>query len=70
MPVQIFDRVFQGDDMGFPLLVDDIDEAGERRGFAAAGRPRDKYKTVFLPREVPHGLRDPELLRRGDLRRD
>ena len=44
VPVQIFDGVFDGDDMGVAGAVELIDHAGEGGGFTAASRAGDEHQ--------------------------
>ena len=42
MSVQVFQRVFQSDDMSFPAVIDLVDDAGHSCGFSASGRTGDQ----------------------------
>ena len=42
----IFNRVFDGDDMNVPLMVHFVQERRKRGGFAVTGRSHDQNKTL------------------------
>ena len=46
-PEEIFDGIFQGDDMSRPGLVDDVDEGGNGGGFARTRGPAEEDQTRF-----------------------
>ena len=48
MAVQEFQRVFQGDDVILPGLVDAVNYAGQGGGFAAARRAGHQHHTLSL----------------------
>ncbi len=47
VPVQIFNRVLQRDDMAVSGAVDQVDHTGQGGGFAAARRSGDQHKPLF-----------------------
>ena len=70
MVVQELDRVLDGEDVLVPGAVDVVEERGEGRRLAGAGRPGDEHEAARLLREVVQAGREAELLERLDLVRD
>src|SRR5690606_38968453 len=68
--VHELDWIFDRDDVVGALLVDDVDQRGERRRLAAPGRPGDEHETFGQVAEVEHLRRQAELLGREDLERN
>src|SRR3712207_6017975 len=68
--VQKLNRVFDGDDVVLLLLVDEVDDGGERRGLARARRARDEHDAVAQLADVGQLLRQTQRLDGRDLRRD
>ena len=58
VPVKEFQRVLHRDDMLFLSLVDGIDDAGQRRGFAASCRAGDQHKAPGQPAKPNDLIRD------------
>ena len=52
------------------VVVDVIDQRRQRRRFAGSGRPGDEHQSAAQLAELFHHRRNPELLQRGDLRRN
>ena len=61
--VQIFDRVFDRDDMAADIFIDLIDQARQRGGFAAAGWAGDQKEALFFPAEFQQDRRQSQFLR-------
>ena len=70
MSVIVFHRVFNRDDMAVALLINDIEHARQRRGFAGAGRPRHQNQPARLEQQVTGLRRQANLLQRQHLRRN
>jgi hypothetical protein len=71
VPVIIFNRVFDGDDMRLvPFLVDDVDHRGQGRRFSGAGRPGDQHQAPGFVEQFLRGRRQADLLHRKQLARD
>ena len=58
----VFDRVFERDDVVVALLVDVIDHRGQRRGFARADGARHEDEAVVVFREHLHDLGEAEVV--------
>ena len=65
--MQIFDGVFDGNDMVAAGAVDGVDQGGQGGGLAASGRPGDQHQPVFRERERFDRLRQPQILQAGNL---
>src|SRR6185369_275864 len=46
--VQEFDRVFNGNDVTGPVLIDIVDHRGKRRGLSASGRPGNQDQPALF----------------------
>ena len=68
--VQELDRVLDGEDVLVPGAVDVVEERGEGRRLAGAGRAGDEHEAARLVREVVQARREAELLESLDLVRD
>ena len=68
--VQELDRVLDREDVLVPGVVDVVEQRGERRRLAGAGRAGDEHEAARLVRELVEASRDAELLERLDLVRD
>ena len=68
--VQELDRVLDREDVLVPGVVDVVEQRGERRRLARAGRPGDEHEPARLVGELVEPRRDAELLERLDLVRD
>jgi len=44
--VQIFDRIFDGDDVFATVVINGVDHTGHRRRFPLAGAPGDQYESL------------------------
>ena len=62
MLVDVFHRVLDGDDMAVALPVDPVDDARQRRGFAAAGGAGDQYHAVAEAGEIHNHARYAQIL--------
>ena len=67
--MHVLDRIFEGDDVTALGAVDVVDEGGERRAFARAGRAGDNHETVRLFRLLNDDGRQSELLGGRDVHR-
>ena len=70
VPVEELDRILDREDVLVPGLVDPVEERGERRRLAGAGRAGDEDEPARLVGEVVEPRRHPELLERLDRLRD
>ncbi len=70
VPVQELDGVLDGHDVVAPGPVGQVDERGEGRRLARAGRPGHEDHPARQAGEVAHRRRDPEVLQTLDLVRD
>ena len=61
--VQIFDGIFQRDDMGVPGLVDPVDDAGQGCGFSASRCSCYQNHAFFHGGNVKHCLRNVDVCR-------
>ena len=68
--VEVFDGVLDGDDVVAPLAVEDVDQGGEGRGLAAAGRASDQHHALMEVGEAGERRGQAELLQGGRVRRD
>jgi hypothetical protein len=68
--MDVFDRVFDRDDVALALVVDEIDHRGQGRRLAAARRAADEHEALLLAAEVLHRGGQPERLEGADLERD
>src|SRR6185312_394186 len=62
----IFDRILDSQDMFSSCLVDDLDQAGQRRGLALADRTDDQKEALWLPGKRLEDRRQIELRERAD----
>ena len=60
--VQVFDRVFDGDDVGRARAVDVVDHRGQRRALAAAGGAGDEHQAALFGGDFLQHRRQAELL--------
>ena len=51
-----FDRILQGNDVNRLFLVDLIQDRGQGRGLATAGRAGDEHEAGFFPRDFAKKL--------------
>ena len=58
--MKILDGIFQGNDMGVPVVIDFIDNGGKCRRFTASGGPRDENQPSFSFIQVYDGFGDAE----------
>ena len=58
------DRVFDRDDVVIDVLVDVVDQAGQRRAFARAGRPGDQEQAAGPQHQLQHTSGRPSCSRR------
>ena len=68
--VQELDRVLDREDVLVPRVVDVVEQRGERRRLAGAGRPGDEHEAPRLVGELVQAGRKAELLESLDLVRD
>ena len=68
--MQKLDRVFDRDDVVMLAVVDVVDDRGERRGFADAGRTRDEHDAVAQLRDLREVRGQVQAFERRDFRRD
>ncbi len=68
--VHELDRVFDRDDVVLAVAVDVVDHRAQRGRLARPGRTGHEHQALVQPAEVEDGRRQPELLRREDLRGD
>lgn len=61
-------RVLNRKNMVRPLIVSQVDHRRERRRLAAAPRPCDQYEPFAQRAELLHRIRNPQLVRRQNLR--
>ena len=64
----VFDRVFERDDVLASLDVHLLDQRRQRRGFSAADRTGDENEAVLIPREQLEMLGQTELIHRANAR--
>ena len=58
VPVNVFDGVLHGNDVGLPAVVDGVDQAGQGGRFAAARRTGDQHHAFELGGSLQHLGRD------------
>ncbi|MCY1454407.1 hypothetical protein D9M71_714710 [compost metagenome] len=68
--VDNFDRVFQGNDVQRPLVVELVEQRRQRAGLATAGRPTHQDQAFTALRKNLKHIRQVELIQRGDTPRD
>ena len=68
--VQKFNRVFDGQDMLVPFLVDLVDHGGKRRGLTGTGGTGDQDEAGGARRELGHDFGQAQFLEGLDLQRD
>lgn len=56
--VNVFDRILKRDDMQIFRLIDDVQNGGNRRRFAATRRSRQQNQPVFFLIQVDNRLRN------------
>ena len=61
--VDIFDRVFDGDDTAGPIFTDTVDEGGDGGGFSRAGDAGNEDEAVFSIYDIlPDVIRESDIL--------
>ena len=65
--VQVFDRIFQGENMPRRIGIAVIDHGGEGRGLARTGGPDHHDQTVFLHDQIVQHPRQVQILGRRDV---
>ena len=68
--VHVLDRVLDGHDVGGPRAVGQVEDAGQRRRLAGAGRPGDEHEAARQVGERRDRGRQAELLDAPDVARD
>jgi hypothetical protein len=68
--VQVFDRVLNREDVRRLGQVDPVDHRRQRRGLAAAGRPRDEDQATRPIGHFRQHRRQPQFVERADFLRD
>jgi hypothetical protein len=68
--VQVLDRILDRHDVLARLLVDLVDDGGQRRALAGAGRPGHEHQPAGACGELRHGGRQTELVVTEDLEGD
>ena len=63
MAVKIFQRIFQGNNVAFPGVVNPVNEAGHSGRFTASGRTGDKDHAACIIRNTHHIFRNGKLCR-------
>ena len=63
MAVKIFQRIFQGNNVAFPGVVNPVNEAGHSGRFTASGRTGNKNHTTGIIGNTHHILRNGKLCR-------
>ena len=63
--VEVLDRVLDGDDVVVPVLVDDVEQGGEGRGLAAAGRAGQQHHALVVVGEPGERGRQPQVAQGG-----
>src|SRR5262249_12215288 len=58
--MDVFDRVFHGDDVARRARVEDVDDGRKRRGLAVACRPGDHHKPLMMMCGALYLRRQPE----------
>lgn len=66
VPVEVFDGIFEADDVGIAMFVDVIDHRGEGGGFATACGSGDEEEAVGLEGEVADDVGEAESGEGGD----
>jgi hypothetical protein len=60
--VQVFDRVFDGDDVRGAVGIDVVDHRRQRRRLAATGGTGDEHQAAFFVGDLLHHLRQAQLV--------
>ena len=68
--MHVLDRVFHRDDVTRTLVVDAVDDAGQRRRLARTRRTGDQHQTLLQLAEAQHVLGDLEVLGFGQPERN